>query len=74
MRQNLDWIGTPESSSIAAFAYEAEDLMLYVRFKNGRTYRYSGLPSSVFEAFADAESKGTFFNAQVQGRYPYSQI
>ena len=70
----MDWIGTPESSSIAAFAYEAEDMALFVRFKNGRTYRYSGGPASVFSAFSRADSKGTFFNAQIQGRYPYSQI
>lgn len=74
MRQPLDWIGTPESSSIAAFAYEAEDLALYVRFKTGRTYRYSGVPASVFSAFSRADSKGTFFNAQIQVRYSYSQI
>ena len=74
MRQNLDWISTPDSSSIAAFAYEAEDMMLFVRFKNGRTYRYSGVPSLVFSAFSHADSKGTFFNAQIQGRFPYSQI
>jgi hypothetical protein len=70
----MDWISTPDSSSIAAFAYEAEDMTLFVRFKTGRTYRYSGVPSSVYEDFADADSKGAFFNAQVQGRYPYSQI
>jgi hypothetical protein len=70
----MDWISTPESSSIAAFAYEAEDLTLYVRFKNGRTYRYAGVQASAYEAFADADSKGTFFNAQIQGRYPYSQV
>jgi hypothetical protein len=70
----MDWISTPDSSSIAAFAYEAEDMTLFVRFKTGRTYRYSGVTSSVYEAFADADSKGSFFNAQVQGRYPYSQI
>ena len=74
MRQPMDWIGTPESSSIAAFAYEAEDMALFVRFKNGRTYRYAGVPSSVFSAFSRADSKGTFFNAQIQGCYPYSQI
>ena len=74
MMSRLDWIGTPESSSIAAFAYEAEDLALYVRFKNGRTYRYAGVPESVFDAFVDAGSKGAFFNAEVQGSYPYSQI
>jgi len=70
----MDWIGTPESSSIAAFAYEAEDLALYVRFKNGRTYRYAGVPESICDAFVDAGSKGAFFNAQVQGRYSYTQV
>ena len=70
----MDWISTPESSSIAAFAYDAEDLALYVRFKNGRTYRYAGVPESLFDAFVDADSKGAFFNAEVQGSYPYSQI
>jgi len=70
----MNWISTPESSSISAFAYVAEDLTLFVRFKNGRSYRYSGVPSSVFAAFSRADSKGTFFNAQIQGRYPYSQI
>ncbi len=70
----MDWIDTPESSSIAAIAYEAEDLTLYVRFKNGRIYRYAGVQASVYEAFAEADSKGSFFNAQIQGRYPYSQL
>ena len=70
----MHWISTPESSSIAAFAYEAEDMTLFVRFKTGRTYRYAGVPASVYAAFSRADSKGAFFNAQVQGRYPYSQI
>ena len=74
MRQPMDWIGTPESSSIAAFAYEAEDMTLFVRFKTGRTYRYAGVPSSIFSAFSRADSKGTFFNAQIQGRYAYSPL
>jgi hypothetical protein len=29
---------------------------------------------TVFSAFSRADSKGTFFNAQIQGRFPYSQI
>jgi hypothetical protein len=70
----MDWISTPESSSIAAFAYEADGMTLFVRFKTGRTYRYSGVPASVFGAFCRADSKGTYFNSQIQGRYPYSQI
>jgi hypothetical protein len=74
MRQSLDWTQTPESSSIAAFAYTAEDMMLFVRFKTGRTYRYLGVPAGVYGAFAWADSKGIFFNSQIQGRYAFNQI
>jgi hypothetical protein len=74
MRQNQDWINTPESSSIAAFAYSAADSHLYVRFKNGRSYRYAGVPEAVYAAFLRADSKGSFFNAQIQGRYAYSPL
>ena len=70
----MNWINTPDSSSIAAFAYLAEDLLLFVRFKNGRTYRYSGVAAAVFAAMSQADSKGTFFNAKIQGRYPFAQL
>jgi len=70
----MNWTHTPESSSIAAFAYAAGELMLYVRFKTGRTYRYAGVPAGVYGAFARADSKGTFFNSQIQGRYAFTQI
>ncbi len=74
MRLPLDWISTPESSSIAAFAYSAADNQLFVRFKNGRSYRYAGVPEAVYTAFMRADSKGTFFNAQILGRYAYSPL
>lgn len=69
----MDWIITPDSSSIGAFAYESEGQLLFIRFNSGRTYRYSGVPYSVFSALSLADSKGTYFNAYVQGRYPYAQ-
>lgn len=37
MHELLNWTQTPESSSIAAFAYAAGEMILYVRFKTGRT-------------------------------------
>jgi hypothetical protein len=70
----MDWINTPDSSSIAAFAYSASERTLYVRFKTGRSYRYAGVPEAVFAAFMRADSKGSFFNAQIQGRYAYSPL
>ena len=70
----MNWTQTPESSSIAAYAYAADELTLYIRFKTGRTYRYAGVPPGVYGAFAQADSKGTFFNSQIQGRYHFIQI
>lgn len=70
----MEWIHTPESSSIAEFAYSYHEMHLYVRFKNGRTYRYAGVPTAVYDAFVAADSKGTFFNARIQGRYSYTQL
>jgi len=70
----MNWTHTPESSSIAAFAYAAGEMMLHVRFKTGRTYRYARVPAGVYGAFARADSKGTFFNSQIQGRYAFTQI
>lgn len=71
---DMEWINTPESSSIAAYAYSSQEMYLYVRFKNGRTYRYSGVPATVFSSFTRASSKGAFFNSQIQGQYSYSTI
>lgn len=70
----MEWINTPESSSIAAFAYLSQEMYLYVRFKNGISYRYSGVPMNIYSAFTRASSKGAFFNAQIQGNFAYTTV
>jgi hypothetical protein len=70
----MDWIETPESSSIARFKYSPANQLLVVQFNNGRTYQYRNVPGSVFNAFCNASSKGSFFNQNIQGQYQYSPI
>jgi hypothetical protein len=70
----MDWINTPESSSIARFKFSEPNQILVVQFKNGRTYQYRNVSSEVFTSLLNACSKGTFFNQNIQGRYQYSQI
>jgi hypothetical protein len=38
-------------------------------FPSGRRYRYSKVPEHVARAFAQAISKGAFFNRQIRSRY-----
>ena len=44
----MDWINTPESSTILQFGYVEQDLILKVEFKNGTVYDYYDVPENVF--------------------------
>lgn len=61
-----------QSSVIESIDHSGKALL--VRFLSGRVYRYRGVTSDVFEAFLAADSKGTFFNLKILGRYPFSDV
>ena len=61
-----------ESSVIASIDHSGRNLL--VQFLSGRLYRYRGVTRDVFEAFLAAESKGTFFNLKILGRYPFTDV
>ncbi|MFI5026168.1 MAG: KTSC domain-containing protein [Solirubrobacterales bacterium] len=46
----------------------------YVEFHDSSVYAYSGVPPSLFEEFARAESKGTFLNTMIKPRYPVRRV
>lgn len=54
--------------------YAAGDMILEIEFRSGATYRYSGVPSHVYERLMAAESKGRFINANIRDRYPYVRV
>lgn len=58
-----------ESSNLEAIGYSAEDQILQVRFKSGKTWRYRDFPPSAYSRLMAAESKGKFFAAHVRGIY-----
>jgi hypothetical protein len=62
------------SSSLAAIGYSPARATLEVEFKHGSLYRYLEVPREVFEAFATAESKGTFFNQAIKDCYPHQRV
>jgi hypothetical protein len=60
---------TVPSSVIESIDYDAAAARLFVTFNGGRIYGYDDVPAAAYEAFAAAESKGTFFNAEIKDRY-----
>lgn len=61
---------TVESSMIQAVGYDAKAQELEVVFNSGKTYRYTGVPRTVYEELLEADSKGQFMRAYVIDVYP----
>jgi hypothetical protein len=63
-----------ESSNVEAIGYDAENFTLRVRYLNGRTYDYSGVPETTFEALLNSDSVGKYLNSAVKNVHPYTQV
>ena len=61
---------TVESSMIHAVGYDDAEQELEVVFTSGKTYRYTGVPRTVYEDLLAADSKGQYMRANVIGIYP----
>ncbi len=62
-----------QSTAIREIDYAPWARQLYVTFASGKTYVYDRVPQHVYERFADASSKGAFFNEHVRGRYAFAE-
>jgi hypothetical protein len=62
------------STAIRSLFYDAAKSELWVTFVTGRRYVYADVPSDVFEAFANAASRGAFFNHEIRDRYGYREV
>ena len=63
-----------ESSLLASADYDARAHVLQLRFRSGATYRYFDVPRTIYEALLTADSKGSFFNSLIKGRFPYALV
>lgn len=61
-----------ESSSIATIRY-GDDAVLEIEFHRGTRYRYFTVPRRVFDELVAAESKGTYLNQRIKGRYAFER-
>lgn len=69
----MKWIAV-DSSLLTSVAYEKDAEVLWLRFHNGRTYKYREVPEEVYEDLLDAESKGQYFLAEIRDAYPYARV
>ena len=64
-----------DSSNVEAIGYDPDNRELHVRFlKSGATYVYYDAQEWVFREFMQADSKGTYLNTSIKGRYRYRKL
>jgi len=61
-----------DSNMIAAAGYDPASRLLVVLFNTGRAYEYYDVPSEVYEGLMQAQSKGSYVNANIKGVYQYA--
>jgi hypothetical protein len=45
-----------------------------VTFNTGQTYRYFGVPETIFSQFMSADSKGGYFHDNIRDRYKFNKL
>ena len=61
------------SSNLEAVGYDADNLEVYVLFRNGSIYIYKGVPEHEFENLKTAPSVGSYLNRNYKNIYPYER-
>ena len=63
---------TVSSTNISSIGYE--NGILEIRFRNGGTYQYYGVPESVYHSLMNASSKGRYLERYIKGKYRYRKV
>ena len=64
----------PDSTNLAEIEYNPAELLLDVRFKSGKAYRYSSVPEEIVRQLLISPSAGKFFGRYIAKSYSYTQI
>jgi len=63
-----------ESSTLATIAYDSTRELLQLEFNSHAFYQYFGVPATVHAGLMCAPSKGSYFNQNIRGKFPYRRI
>ena len=62
------------STLLASVGYDAGELLLQLEFRDGAIYHYFAVPAAIHERLLAADSKGSYFNREIRGRFGYTQL
>lgn len=57
------------SSNLSEVIYHPHSMILEVCFHSGHVYRYSGVPSTIYNELIAAPSAGKFYNHHIKGKF-----
>ena len=62
------------SKNLRSIGYDPNSQTLEVEFNAGTIYQYVDVPPDEYEGLMNADSKGTYLNANIKGRYSYTKL
>ena len=62
------------SSNIEGVHYDVLTQAMTVKFKNGGSYEYSGVPEDEYDGLVNAASCGQYLNDSIKGVYPHKRV
>ena len=69
----VEWVPV-ESGLFSSAAYRAGAQQLYLRFQDGKIYRFFDCPVTVFNEFIAATSQGRYFSQQIRNRFRFELV
>ena len=63
-----------ESSYLESAGYDPGLILLEIKFKNGKTYRYTDVPEELFNQLCAADSCGKFFGQFIKGKFAAVEV
>lgn len=67
-------IETTNSSNVSKIAYDFEQKELCVTFRTNKTYCYSEVPETTWQALKEAESVGKYINSHIKKSYQFKAL
>ena len=69
----VEWVPV-ESGLFSSAAYRAGVRQLYLRFRDGKIYRFFDCPVTVYIEFIAAASQGRYFSQQIRNRFRFELV
>lgn len=75
IKNDIPWEEPHESECFSEIAYDAQNEILYVRFReSGAAYRYLNFSEDDWEIFKTQDSLGSWYNKVIKGQYDCEKI